>query len=248
MRFRSSSLKIESVLVSTGTDPWHTRHWTRMRLPGPTQQGLQALCGEGTEPRDPSSPPRRRASWTPPAQDTIPCATVRPSASACDFSNRDNTQRQTCPADGLQQLQRCLTRATNLRLNHAPKKSLNKCTNSVWKWPWNDQKFQYLNSSQEKLQYFSFLQKHSFFLVHTINNPRYLGTNNWLGMCSCSHAESLACSHSEMVTPWCQLDLLQTTWEKGSVIRVNIISFTKYPTVKVGRKDLPKETNTDQMS
>lgn len=70
MRFHSSSLKIENVFVSTGTDPWHTqacaaRHWTRMCLPGPAQQGLQALCGEGTEPRDPSSSPRRRASWTP---------------------------------------------------------------------------------------------------------------------------------------------------------------------------------------
>lgn len=100
MRFRSSSLKIESGLVSTGTDPWHTRHWTRMCLPGPAQQGLQALCGEGTQPRDPSSPPRPRASWTPPAQDTIPCATVRPSASGCDFSNRDNTKGRPAQPTG----------------------------------------------------------------------------------------------------------------------------------------------------
>lgn len=52
--------------------------------------------------------------------------------------------------------------------------------------------------------------------------------------------------HSEMVTPGCHLDLLQTTGENGSVIRLNI-SFAKDPINQVSRKELPKDTDTDQI-
>lgn len=153
-------------------------------LPCPVSKACEHCVGKGTELGDPSSLPCWRASCPPPAQDPIPCATTRPLASGCD---QDNAQSQMCSADELQQFhQFCL--------NHAPKNSLSKHINSVWKWPWNCicyHKCQYLNTSQEKSQDFSFLQKYFFFLVHTINNLCYLNlsTKDWLRTCPFSHAE-----------------------------------------------------------
>lgn len=68
-----------------------------------------------------------------------------------------------------------------------------------------------------------------------------------LRTCSCSHAEASGIDSLRdgytMVSPGPAPNRMR----KGQCDRVNIISFTKDPTVKVSRKDLPKETDTGQM-